>query len=421
MNRADGQDSKTAKNAGSDSVNRADGQGSKTAKNAGSGSVNRAGGKGSKTAKNAGTAPESHANDEVATHKEQVGSLQGIGGEVNHCPPGFTGLSPTLDCKGAHRCEADLGSIGTIPCPKDPSGHAMVFESSKQACVVPSRGFVCLRPAGVELSVYKESAAPTPAPVRTDPELRKDIPMFSSSAVQSPEGSSALKQQSFWSTSVSESEGSVFTLQIVAIVAITGVLLVVIGVALVSLGRAVQRRKDKKRELTMHHASTDSDDGSNESKNVTFVHSSVGRSRSGSRRGVSRSPSPKPSRSRSMQSTRSKASSKKPKTKSALRSQSYIRRVNVPEPSRYGPEEDITEMTVRDCAEDVGDLGDLALQCVSSALCLPNDVEVRPIGSRGSRYTRSYPYHHSRHDRDYYGRDEGIVYEDIEDIVYDDI
>eukprot|EP00562_Extubocellulus_spinifer_P035659 CAMPEP_0178685732 /NCGR_PEP_ID=MMETSP0699-20121125/3546_1 /TAXON_ID=265572 /ORGANISM="Extubocellulus spinifer, Strain CCMP396" /LENGTH=196 /DNA_ID=CAMNT_0020330517 /DNA_START=119 /DNA_END=709 /DNA_ORIENTATION=+ len=177
----------------------------------------------------------------------------------------------------------------------------------------------------------------------------------------------------------------------------------------VSLGRAVQRRKDRKGKPAMHHAPTDCDDaadcdegGRNESKIVTLVHSSLGRSRSGSRRGVSRS--------RSMQSTTSK-SSKKSRTKSALRSQSYISRVHGQGPSRLERQTDIAEMTVRDCAEDFGGIGDRALQCVSAALCLPNDVEVRPISSRGRRTMRSYPHYHSRYHN---GRDdEGSVYEDI--------
>ena len=180
--------------------------------------------------------------------------------KIIECPEAIEGIIPsTPDCKFAIHCSRGAKTFGPIPCRNNG-----VFDVRTQNCVQPTPDFVCqwdlFQPKGGEDNVDSASAAdpprqtqvPTLAPITSPSQSTTLVPEKEVSArtsfvdvgdVDDELGapSDVPAKQSFWKTSLNPSTGTVFTLQVVAIAALAGVLIIVLAIAMFSLGRRIKK------------------------------------------------------------------------------------------------------------------------------------------------------------------------------------
>ena len=260
-------------------------------------------------------------------------------------------------------------------------------------------------------------------------------------------------EQSFWKTSITSSTGKVFTLQVVAIAAVAAVLIIVLAVAMFSLGRRMRKSsndtengaetniKPGDKVLIHNIPSIDDDKGDEENGFVaaflkTFkskdddstiqTRPSMKSTRSGN--SMLRSSLAPPSANQTLQTIEAARQRSLEATEKQLKPaiKAAVQQVEV---AATNSRESLQDATIK-TAQDFNQCGDKMFQCASNMLCLPNNVnatcgsrrnlESGPIrrerGSDRSRSSKSSDRrrrHRSssrRHNREY---SEGSTYEDI--------
>ena len=272
--------------------------------------------------------------------------------------------------------------------------------------------------------------------------------------------SEAPAEQSFWKTGLNPSTGKVFTLQVVAIAAVAGVLIIVLAVAMFSLGRRMNKNSKGKKngaqtnikpgdKVLIHNIPSIDDDIGDEENGFlaeflkTFrskdddstiqTRPSMKSTRSGnSMLKNSHSPPPRPA-NQTLKTIQAAQQLSKEVTEKQLKPaiKAAVQQVEV---AASNSRESLQDATVK-TAQDFNQCGDRMFQCASQMLCLPNDVNAtcgsrrnlesgsrrRERGSDRSRSSRSRSSRSSgrrrrhrsssrRHNREY---SEGSTYEDV--------
>ena len=400
------------------------------------------------------------------------------------CPPVIFGLVPaTADCRFAIHCAMGHKTYGPVPCPNDG-----VFDMRTQNCVHPTPDFECqwdlFQPKAnapvvsmsTDMSRPPPSERPTRSPTSSHPtkvpsallaplEDMVDVSEIeeadtSTSNSDTSDGSSdtpdespiiAAAAQSSWSNMLNASTEEGFSLQLIVIIASVALSVIIVAVAMFSLGRRMNKKSKKKGTETqvnikrgdkMAFENMGAIDDMIDERNINedeFVPTLLDTFKSkGDSTSIKSAKSANSLTKALSWSGRSKrlenpsaaiARSANPahraieaaKSQSMEASQTRFKQAAVQQIKRVAShsEKSAQDLSVK-ALHDGAQCGDRVFSCVSDMLCLPNDVDVKSASTwrklrggssrrKGDR-SRSSRRRKQRHAREY---SEGSSYEDI--------
>ena len=205
-------------------------------------------------------------------------------------------------------------------------------------------------------------------------------------------------EQSFWKTGLNPSTGKIFTLQVVAIAAVAGVLMIVLAVAMFSLGRRMNKNSRGKKngsqtnirpgdKVLIHNIPSIDDKGdegngfvaeflktfrSKDDDSTIQTRPSMKSTRSGNSMLKSSHEPPPRQANQTLQTIQVARQLSKEVTEKQLKPaiKAAVQQVEVAASNSRDSLQDATIKT----AQDFNQCGDRMFQCAARALCLPNDV-----------------------------------------------